>query len=366
MDNKSALQRESLHLDYFMDDKNRICQVLTWHHPEDRKLCIVKYDLGESHWTSRDTGLQYRRMLKSYSLEGHHDNLIDFKEKEPEYYYHSIVYDVDFLAVPNNRIKRYFYPEERLKEILEEKVELDAIEKKVKKLAELLHDYLDIPFERMGITGSVVWKAQTEKSDIDFIVYGNDYAQDFNEKFPVIFDVFPEIKRLSPDKKMRYERSMSRKSGLSMELASKYIAKKKWLSIYDKTDLSLVFSPLPSELPFKYGDEMFTPVCIVDVECKITDSALGFAYPAIYQIESCKIISKTSPIPNLPLKRILSFEGALTGYFLKGENVVVRGLLEKVVDKKKNHTFLQIILGTKECVGNEFILYPEDYHNLSK
>lgn len=359
-------KRNSLHLDYFMDDKNRICQVLTWHHPVDRKLCIVKYDLGESHWISRDTGLRYKRMLKSYSLEGHQDNLINFKAIEPDYFYHSKVYDVDFLAVPIKRIKHYFYPEERLKEIINEESRLDEIETKVKKLAELLHDNLEIPFNKMGITGSIVWKAQTEKSDIDFIIYGNDFAQDFNEKFLAIYDIFPEITEMSSQKRMRYERSMAKKSGLSMELASKYITKKKWLSIYGKTDLSLVFSPISSELPFKYGDEIFAPIFAVDVECEITNSDLGFAYPAIYRIGNYKILSKTAQIPDLPLERVLSFEGALTGYFLKGEKIIIRGLLEKVTDVKNNRSFLQIILGTKECVGNEFILYPEDYHSLSK
>jgi len=361
-----AFKRESLHLDYFMDDKNRICQVLTWHHPEDRKLCIVKYDLGESHWISRDTGLRYKRMLKSYSLEGHQENLINFKAIEPNYFYHSEVYDVDFLAVPIKRIKHYYYPEDRLKEIINEESRLDEIETKVKKLAELLHDNLQIPFDKMGITGSIVWKAQTEKSDIDFIVYGNEFAQDFNEKFPVIYEIFPEIKEMSAQKRMRYERSMAKKSGLPMNLTSKYIAKKKWLSVYNETDLSLVFSPLPTELPFEYGDEVFSPIFAVDVECEITNSDLGFAYPAIYQIDNYKILSKIDQIQDLPLERVLSFEGALTGYFLKGEKVIIRGLLEKVTDVKNNRSFLQIILGTKECVGNEFILYPEDYQSLSK
>ncbi len=349
-----------------MDDKNRICQVLTWHHPEDRKLCIVKYDLGESHWVSRETGLKYKRMLKSYSLEGHQDNLINFKTKEPSYFYHSEVYSVDFLAVPIKRIKRYFYPEERLMEIINEESRLDDIETKVKKLAELLRDNLKIPFNKMGITGSIVWKAQTKKSDIDFIVYGNDFAQNFNEEFPIIYEVFPEIKEMAQQKRMRYERSMAKKSGLPMKLASKYIAKKKWLSIFGETDLSLVFSPIPSELPFKYGDEVFSPIFAVDVECEITNSDLGFAYPAIYQIDNCEFLSKTAQIPDLPLERVLSFEGALTGYFIKGEKIIIRGLLEKVIDVKNKRSFLQIILGTKECVGNEFILYPEDYHSLSK
>jgi len=33
------LKRPSLHLDYFRDDKERICQVLTWSQPEENLYC---------------------------------------------------------------------------------------------------------------------------------------------------------------------------------------------------------------------------------------------------------------------------------------------------------------------------------------
>jgi len=358
---KIALKRPSLHLDYFRDDKERICQVLTWHHPQDRRLCIVKYDLGDSYWTSRETGKQYKRILKSYSLEGQEDNLQLVKEIEPSYLYHSVMYGVDFLAVPFERIQHYYYPELRLQEIIQENTKLDKLERKVKTLAELLHEYLKIPFENMGITGSILWKGQTEKSDIDFMIYGNSFAQDFNERFPIIYDEFPEIKPMSSGKSRRYAESIARKAGLPISLSAKYVAIKKWLSVYGNTNLSLIFSPTPDEIPFNYGEQKFTPVKSIDVECVISNSDLGCAYPSIYEIKECKILSNNQKIPSLPITRILSFEGALTGFFKKGDTVVVRGLLEKVDDLKNNVEFNQIILGTKECIGNEFILFEKDF-----
>jgi len=271
------------------------------------------------------------------------------------------MYGVDFLAVPFERIKHYYYPEIRLQEIIQENTKLDRLERKVKTLAELLHEHLKIPFENMGITGSILWKGQTEKSDIDFMIYGDSFAQDFNERFPIIYDEFPEIKPMSSYKSRRYAESIGRKSGLPISLSTKYVALKKWLSVYGNTDLSLIFSPTPEEIPFNYGEQKFTPIKSIDVECVISNSDLGYAYPSIYEIKDCKILSNNQKIPNLPLTRILSFEGALTGFFKKGDTVVVRGLLEKVNDLKNNVEFYQIILGTKECIGNEFILFIEDF-----
>jgi len=356
-------KRPSLHLDYFRDAKDRICQVLTWLHPSDKKLCIVKYDLGTSYWTSRETGLQYKRILKSYSLEGHQDNLELIKKIEPSYLYTSIVFGVDFLAVPIDKIKHYYYPEERLQEILDEgKGHVnDDIEHQVKKLTELLNVHLNIPFENMGITGSILWKAQTEKSDIDFIVYGNDYAQDFNDRFPVIYDSYPGITPMTEAKTRRYVRSMSNKSGLSEKITRKYIAMKTWLGMFGKTNLSLIFSPKANELPFSYGDQIFEPLEPITLKCTITNTDFGFAYPAIYEISDCEILSELKENKDLPINRIFSFEGALTGYFRKDDVVIVRGLLERVTETKTNKQFYQIILGTKECLGNEFIVYQDDF-----
>ena len=63
---------------------------------------------------------------------------------------------------------------------------------------------------------------------------------------------------------------------------------------------------------------------------------------------------------------MLSYEGALTGFFKKNDEVVIRGLLEKVIDTKNNEKFYQITLGTKECTGNEFILFKEDFKQLNR
>ena len=358
-------KRSSLHLDYFRDDKDRICQVLTWSQPKDKRICIVKYDQGISHWTSRETGIQYQRILKSYSLEGQMDNLKMIKEVEPSYFYHSKVYGANFLAIPLERIKKYYYPEDRLKSIIE-RDHNDRIESQVKKLSELLHDYLHIKNSDMGITGSILWEGQTEKSDIDFMIYGNKYAQTFNSNFPEIYDYYKEITPMTAEKRKRYEISMSKKSGLPKEITTKYIKMKTWLSVFNSTDLSLIFSPKPSEIPFQYGEQTFKQMKSIDVECTISNSDLGFAYPAIYEITECNILTSDSKEQESSLIRILSFEGALTGYFTKNDVVVVRGLLEEVTDHKNNKKFHQIILGTKECIGNEFIVYNEDYQKLMK
>ncbi|MBD3191711.1 MAG: hypothetical protein GF308_13770 [Candidatus Heimdallarchaeota archaeon] len=356
--------RPPLHLDYFRDQKARICQVLTWHHPIDRRLCILKYLPGNSHWLSRETGLRYRRILKSYSLAGQLDNLKTVTTIEPKYLYHSSVYDADFLAVPIEQIAQYYYPEQRLEEILKAHPsnQLPPLEGKVFKLAGLIHDHLKIPLEDMGISGSIIWRGQTSKSDINFMIYGNENAKNFNERFPKIYDVTKEITPLLPTKRRKYERSLSRKTGLPPFLLERYIKLKSWLSIFNGTDLSFHFNPKPAERPFKYGQQFFKVITPVDVRGFIKDSSFGYNYPGIYQLSDCSFIGETVDHSSKELpKRILSFEGAFTGYFKKGDEIVIRGLLEKVYDSKENYLFNQIILGTKECQGNEFILFADDY-----
>jgi len=253
------------------------------------------------------------------------DNLENVKQIEPSYFYHSKVYGADFLAVPLERIKKYYYPEVRLKIILDRNNN-DRIENQV------------IKYDDIGITGSILWEGQTEKSDIDLMIYGNEYAQTFNEKFPVIFENSKDITPMTPT----------------------------WLSVFNTTDLSMIFSPRPSEIPYQYGEQTFKPLKAIDVECTISNADLGSAYPSIYEITNPNILTSELKELETSLTRILSFEGALTGYFVKDDVVIIRGLLEEVVDHKTNRKFHQIILGTKECRGNEFIIYKEDYQKLTK
>ncbi|MEA2069840.1 MAG: hypothetical protein U9O98_00965, partial [Asgard group archaeon] len=302
---------------------------------------------------------------KSYSLEGHQDNLQLIKAIEPDYYFHSDMYGVDFLAVPNNRIRKYYYPEKRLQEILQKEEKNDEIESKVAVLARLLAKHLEIPFENMGISGSIIWKGQTEKSDIDFIIYGNDYARQFNKLFPIIYKKSKKITPLPRHKRLRYEKSMARKSGLPEKLTTEYIAKKTWLSVYGKTNLSFAFSPLPAEIPFEYGESVFKPVKKVDLSCTIKDISLGQAYPAIYQLSNQRILKGEVEVPPEKIKRILSFEGAFTGYFEEKDKIVVRGLLEEVKKKDSKKPFYQILLGTKECQGDEYIIYQKHYSKIN-
>jgi predicted nucleotidyltransferase len=193
------------------------------------------------------------------------------------------------------------------------------------------------------------------------MIYGNEYAQSFNQLFPRIYEATKKIVPMNKAKRRKYERSMSRKTGLAQKLTKKYISKKTWLGMFGETNLSMIFSPLPEEIPFDYGEQIFTPMEPIEVSATISDTTMGFAYPAIYGLENVEIMTKRLEEINQTLLRVFSFEGAFTGYFKEGEEVVIRGLLEKVVDKKRKKSFHQIILGTKECQGNEFIIYKEDY-----
>ncbi len=357
------LTRPPLHQDYFLDDKNRIGHVLGWLQPKEKLICIIKYVPGEGFWIARESSVQYQRVLKSYSLDGQQDNLKFIANLEKKLVYHSKVFGADFLAVPISRIKRYFYPEKRLQEILNKTKLKNELEIKVKALAKLLKEHLNIPLENIGITGSILWKGQTTKSDIDMIIYGNSFAKKFNDDFPAIYEISPEIKPMPTSKAFRYARSMARKSGLPINLTKKYIARKRWLSVFGKTNLSFVFSPTKEELPTNYGAELFHALTPIELECTIADATFGYGYPSLYQITNCTILKGKDY--DLPITRIFSFEGALTGFFETSDRVVVRGLLEKVLPQKEGkESFAQIMLGSKECAGDEFIIFADDYEEI--
>jgi predicted nucleotidyltransferase len=126
--------------------------VLGYIQPSDRILSFLKYVPDPAgKWISGD--IRYRRIFwgsVTSTVEGMSILPADYMVEDPHF-------GTELMEPPREVISKYFKPELRLGEILDEGPK-DTLEEFVHRGATSLHDTLGIPFDDIGVAGSILWK----------------------------------------------------------------------------------------------------------------------------------------------------------------------------------------------------------------
>ncbi|MGZ7095655.1 MAG: nucleotidyltransferase domain-containing protein, partial [Methanobacterium sp.] len=158
----------------------------------------------------------------------------DFLESfHPQYLFDSDK-DLKMMGVPSERIKKILKPEERLKDIINSENNGQLL-KKVVKLAGIFNDYANIPYSKMGVSGSILPGLYDVKiSDIDFVIYGLKNHKKAMDTFGEIKDK-SDLKSISDDYWMRLYEKRIKDSSLSYEEFQWYEKRKNNRGIIDGT-----------------------------------------------------------------------------------------------------------------------------------
>ena len=131
------------------------------------------------------------------------------------------------------------------------------------------------------------------------------------------------------------------------------ILKKKWgRGLFKGTLFSVHPVKLENADQAKYGDQIFRPEGMVELEGVVTDASEADYLPAVYKIENAKILEgkKVEDITE-----VASYEGLYGGIAEERERIHVYGKLEKVVDKRLRQEYHRALVGSKEAQGKDYI-----------
>ncbi len=312
--------------------------VVSYVHPKDRIIAFLRYvpyeyvDIPVDKSNIREiNGKKYVKMADS-------DLAYKFlREKFSEYLFYDEVNDILIHAVPNDRIKNILKPEDRLKEILENS--RNALEEKCRKLAIILEDY-GVNLNKAGVTGSLLLKLNNPNSDIDFVVYGEEFNKARMALKEAIEDGKIEALTLEFWKKA-YEKRIKDNS-LTFEEFIFHEKRKYNRGVIDGTMFDLLF--VRDRVDEKYGEKRYKGLGYISIEGKVLDDKLIFDSPAVYKIECYN---------DKEIKELCSFTHTYAGQCFKGEEFIARGKLEEVITKKGNYK--RVVVGTKREAYNEYI-----------
>lgn len=286
---------------------------------------------------------------KIYSLSRRFEFL---EEKIPHLVVRDTVFDERLCEVPTHTLKEHYKPAEKLME-LRGSNNLDKIEGKALQLAELLKETADIPWDGIGISGSIMVGIHTPHSDIDPIIYGSENCRKVYSALKELLNDQQEpfkpytqegLKGLfdfrSKDTMMSYEDFVRTESRKVMQ--GKFLEK----------DYFIRFVKDWSEVGEKYGDVHYVNVGYAKVKSTVVDDSQSIFTPCVYKISDVQIL-EGSEVGSI--EEIASFRGRFCEQAREGEIVIAQGKIERVVDSKKNREYFRLLLGNK----------PSDYMALA-
>lgn len=322
-------------------------------HPEDKINSFLRY-IPDPNGDREKNGKRYRKV-------GSKEAYTYLRENHPDYLYFCDVTNVEMMGVPLDKVEKIIKPENRLmglKKTFESggNVKNPELIKKLMDIADFFHYIADIPYENLGISGSILPGLQKENSsDLDFVVYGLDNHRRaiaaFKEnrgKEVYIKDVdkYITVEGITDDYwDFVYNKRMSDES-LTKEEFKWYENRKANRGTIDGTLFDILATKDYSEITGVWGDTVYEPQGIAQIECDIVSALGAYDNPSLYTIENVKLIEGV----DFDLSEVVSFTHTYAGEVIDGEHVVAKGKVEKVIVNGETSHYRLVVGTTREAV----------------
>ncbi len=276
-------------------------------------------------------GVRYSRSIPYYQVSQVENTYQYLKEKHPEYILQCPVRNIEISWVPKNRVKKYYNPQERRREIKKEP--RDSLEEKLLRLTDLLEETASCD-DAFGVTGSILTKTHNPAfSDIDLTVYGREESYRTMKALTDLKEESKKIKGISSQEKGEWIIHRLGKYKLKAEDLMK-IAERRWnYGYFEGTYFSIHPTRTDEEITENYGDNTYHRIGQATGTAVISDSSESIYLPAVYKVSD----SEPSGV-----SEIVSFEGLYGGLFDIGDRIEYNGILEEVTGKNPHQ---RIIVG---------------------
>lgn len=339
--------------DFIRTEEDLFFCVIGYEHPSDRVISYLKYAPNPSGRWGKG-GTRFRRVLPYYTTPLLRETFQLLEKDYPKYLFDSSVLGIRMSAVPLPSIKTHYTPTEKLGQMFK-LVKLDPLQSRLLDLVNLLSDESGIPTSFFGVTGSILIDIHQPKfSDMDITISGSENSGRLKETLLSLYaPPKSPISRLKGRALESWCKMMAKLYPVSMKMARK-IYERKWnVGVYRGTDFSIHTIKSDEEIVEKYGDRIFTSGGIVKVRAVVSDVAESPFLPATYQVKQALVKGKMAA----DLREVTTYESLYGGIVEIGEEIIVRGKLESVKDKRKRENYHRVLVGTLEGAGADYLRF---------
>lgn len=307
-------------------------------HPPDRVIAYLRY-IPDGRGRRERAGIKYRKV---YSLYARAKLLA---KRWPQYVCRDPFFNREVQAVPVDKVKQHYLPSERFAQ-LRRAVELNERERLAADMAQTLMKEARIPASKIGVSGSILVSLSTAKSDIDLLLYGSNVAKKCHSKLRALLDTCSQ--GFSPYTKSDLRRlyaQRGQKAAVSFETFAEHERQKVLQGKFRGTDYFIRCVKEWDEWPEAYGDRKYLQVGRATVRATISEDSECIFTPCTYHLVDA---NATGNHP--PPTQIVSFRGRFCEQARTGENVLARGILERVADERGVTHRLVIGEGPLDCL----------------
>ncbi|MDR2203104.1 MAG: hypothetical protein LBE76_02145 [Nitrososphaerota archaeon] len=328
--------------DFIQHKSNVIFDVKGLIHPENKVIAFPRY-IPNPDGSRCSNGQSYGKV---YSLA---DRFTFLQEHLPHLLLFDNVFGEIMCEVPVNEIIQHFQPIEKIAHLRTEKPNNNILDKKALQLATDLQQIANIPWNTIGISGSILAGLTTSTSDIDLLIYGTDNCHKTYTALQYMLKTgHPRLKAYTTEELYSLYEFRSKDTHMSFENFQQVEKQKAFQGMYQGTDYFIRFVKDWPELTEQYGDIHYNNAGYAKITATISNATEALFTPCTYQIEDVNTIKG----PKLtPLKEISSFRGRFCEQAKNGEAITAQGKAELVVNKKNGDKYYRLILGHK----------PDDY-----
>lgn len=306
-------------------------------HPPGKVIAFIRFTPNPRGNRKRE-GVTYRKV---YPLHERYELL---QERFPQYLVNDQVFGEQLCEIPIRAVKKHYQPADHLKE-LRYSMESDKIEKKALQFIKLLKDTVNIPWRKIGISGSILIKLHTKNSDIDPIIYGSENCRKVYRALKILLkDKESLVKPYNLEEMKKLFDFRSKDTVTSFEDFVRTESRKVMQGKFMGSDYFIRFVKDWNEVTEKYGMVRYSNEGYAKIKAKITDDSDAIFTPCTYKIENAKILEGT--FTSMPIEEIVSFRGRFCEQARRGETVIAQGKVERM-QLGREHVHLRLLLGNR-------------------
>ena len=291
-------------------------------HPPDRCIGVLRYAPDPAKGDRIKAGVSYRRL---YHFDEQEQWLL---KHNPACLAYDPVFDARLQSVPLSAVRRIYDPILRLRELAQSSagmgVEGDAVA-----FLRLVQTQSGVPWDHLGITGSLLIGMHTEYSDLDAVVFGTQSCRQVYKTLHNLLEdpSVPDLRRLDRQGMEALHAVRSEDTPMPYEEFIGLEARKVNQGSFRGRPYFIRFVKNANEAGWIYGEKKYSVLGRAEIRAVIADDRDALFTPCSYFLSEVRGLSGALPAN---LNEIVSFRGRFCEQAFAGESIMASGTLERV------------------------------------